>query len=412
MSSIKKVFTQTAWQVASKIVTAICGFIILGLITRFYGEEGTGVFTLALTYLAIFFLAADLGLNAYILPRVPFKQEANLLFNFRLVWSVILVVIANLLALYLPVQNPLFKQAVFFGSLSIILSAIYNSTNLIFQKNLRYDQSSLAASIGALSQIPVFFYLINHGVSVGLLTTATLFGWIVSSAVAFILAKKIFKFEFFIVRINYPLSILSSAWPITLTLLLNIVYFRVDSFILSFYRSLAEVGNYNIAYAIFQNALVIPTFIMNSFYPIMIENLKNSFKNFLNQVKLASLILLLISLLGTLLTWFIAPLLIKIISPEGFSGSTLSLRILSLSFPAYFISSLLMWIYISLKKYHALVAIYSFGLLINILLNLVFIPTHSYIASSWITGISEYLILFLQIFILFGFLKSKNEPNY
>jgi len=52
---------------------------------------------------------------------------------------------------------------------------------------------------------------------------------------------------------------------------------------------------------------------------------------------------------------------------------------------------------VSKGKYKSMFAIYLIGLIANISLNFMFIPTYSFIAASWITVISEYLILTLQV---------------
>ena len=67
MKILAKITSQTLWQILGKVVTTLSTFIILGLVARNYGEEGTGVFTLALTYLAIFYIFADFGFNAHVL---------------------------------------------------------------------------------------------------------------------------------------------------------------------------------------------------------------------------------------------------------------------------------------------------------------------------------------------------------
>lgn len=407
MEVVFKIFTQTSWQIFGRAVGAVCNLAVLALVARSYGEEGTGIFTLALTYLAIFFLICDLGLNAYVLPR--FSSQANKLFNFRFFWSIILVILANLVVMILPINEPLFNKSVLIGSLSIVFSGIFISTNLIFQKNLRFEWAAFASSIGTLSQIPILYFLIFIHGSVSLLILSPLFGFFISSLVALFIARKLFNFKLSKIDLDYPRKILKSAWPISLTLLLNVVYFRADTFILSTFHSLSEVGNYNLAYSVFSNVLVLPTFIMNSFYPLMLKSLSLGRREFFNQIKLSSLSLLAVSALATFLVWALSPFIIGIVGGGGFSGAVSALRILSLGFPAFFISSLLMWMCLSLRKYYSLVIIYFFGLLINLVLNFIFIPKFSFIASSFITGVSEYLILILLLIILYQQLKLGNK---
>ncbi len=119
--------------------------------------------------------------------------------------------------------------------------------------------------------------------------------------------------------------------------------------------------------------------------------------------------MLLISIIVAVGTYVLSPVVFKILSGEGFSDAVLSLKILSFSLPAFFVSALLMWVFVLLKKYKQVFYIYSFGLIINIFLNLIFIPKYSYMAAAYITGVSEYLILFLQILILYFEFKDDTK---
>jgi len=406
---IKKVIKQTSWQILGKVVTVVATIITLGIITRTYGTDGTGVYTLVLTYLAFFYLAADLGLNAYVLPHViSDKSQANLLFNSRFYLSIFLVIIADLGALVMPFKTPQFIYSVFLGSLTIISIGIFNSANLIFQSSLRYDKSIIASSLGSLVTIPIVIYLSMSGAPIFYLMISPLFGLLINNLVIFFIIKSSYKFKLEKPNFNFLINTLKIAWPISLTLLLNTIYFRVDSFILATVRNFAEVGVYNLAYSVFQNVLVIPTFIMNGFYPIILQSLSQDKDKFLSQIKIAFLGMAGLSLLGILVTWIFSPLIIQILSKQGFEGSITSLRILSLSFPAFFISSLLMWVCLSLKEFKKMLIVYVLGLGINASLNIFLIPKYGFIAASWNTVISEYLILVLLITILYpNFKKLK-----
>lgn len=69
MNHFSKIFKQTSWQILGKVVTSVSTFVILGMVARNYGKEGTGVFTLALTYLAVFYVLSDFGFNAHVLKK-------------------------------------------------------------------------------------------------------------------------------------------------------------------------------------------------------------------------------------------------------------------------------------------------------------------------------------------------------
>ncbi len=401
-----KIFQQTSWQILGKVTTSLATFIILGLVARNYGQEGTGVFTLALTYLAIFYLLADFGLNAHVLRKLKtqnskLKTQWQQLLGTRILWSIILVVIAVGLLPFLPFSTPAFATAVLIGSLAIIGSGIYTTCNLLFQSKLRYDLSVLASSLGTLASLPVFIFFFLNKFSVPLLLLGHLFGWFAVAFAAVILIRKFFENFRPIFDFHYSINLFKDSWPIAATLALNVVYFRADSFMIAYFKSVSDAGVYNVAYSVFQSALVLPTFIMNSYYPLMLRSLGG--------MRFVGLGLLGISGLATLTAIIFAPYIINILTGGGFNGSTESLRILSLGFPAYFLSSLMMWVMIAKGSYKSLFLLYSAGLIFNVVLNIIFIPQYSFLAASWITIVSEYFILILQMVVLFLQRNLKHE---
>lgn len=421
MSQFLKISQQTLWQIIGKIVTSFSTFIILGLVARNYGPSGTGVFTLALTYLAIFYLLADFGFNAHVLKvtsnKVSFDQSRNKqvtsyefqkLLGTRIIWSGILVILSIGLLPLLPFASSLFAKAVLFGVPAIIFSGIYTTCNLIFQSKLRYDLSIIASGVGTLLSLVVFVFLVKNTFPVSYLLLGHLFGWLVTGLAALILVKIASSHRvsngnpsalragpprnddriFPIFDIRYAINLFKTSWPIAATLAVNVVYFRADAFMVSFYKGLSDVGFYNVAYQIFQSALVLPTFIMNSYYPLMLKSFSG-----IRQIAGG---LLAIALVLSLITYHLSPVIIHLLAGNGFGRSVNSLQILSLGFPAYFLSSLLMWVLVAKGRYRLMFSIYAAGLLVNLLLNFLYIPRYSFIAASWTTVLSEYLILTLQ----------------
>lgn len=412
MSYLKKISQQTSWQILGKVVTSLSTILVLSLVTRNYGESGTGVFTLVLTYLAFFYLAADFGINAHILQvlqdsKQKTQNEFRRLLGLRLVWSVVLIILSVAITPLLPFNNLLFSQSVLFGALAIIGSSIFVTANAVFQSNLRYDLSIIASSLGMILSLTIIALMILNHLPIPYLVFGHMVGWMLVGLLSLFLAKRFVGLVTPILDLGHIKSTLKDVWPISLTLVLNVVYFRVDSFILTSYRSFSDVGVYNLAYQIFQSALVLPTFIMNAYYPLMFNQFKQNLVLFRKTLIKACLLMLGLSVVGMLVSLIASPLLVSVLTgSKGFSGSIVSLQILSLSFPAFFLSSVLMWTMVTVKKYKQMVFIYLVGLVVNLSLNLIFIPRYSYIAASVVTGISEYLILLLQVLILFKLWKK------
>lgn len=400
MKQLLKVSQQTLWQLLGKTISSVTAFITLTLIARNYGQEGLGIYTLAVTYLTIFFIVVDLGFNAYVLTLLELgKDKANDLFNIRFYWSLFLSLIALLVSFIIPIGDSLFKTAVIMGLITILANGIYNSANLVFQFKLRYERSTIAVCLGAITYLVTMITLVAANTAPQLLILALSLGWLVNSLASLFLVGRFHKFNLTRPNFFYFWQLLKKVWPISATLILNVIYFRFDAFILAATRSLSEAGIYNLSFTIFQTALVLPTFIMNSYYPIILKELKD--KNLLfNQLKVVFGIMIGISILGTVFTFMLSSLIIDLIGGDKFKDSVTSLKILSLSFPAFFTSALLMWVFVSFKKYLVLLYIYFVGLLVNVGLNFIYTPTYSYISTSWITVFSEYFILLLLLLAL------------
>lgn len=409
MDILRRVLKQTGWQLVGKAATSISTLAVLGLVSRNYGESGVGVFTLALTYLSFFYLATDLGLNGYVLHR--FQETTDVewrkLLGFRLVWVVFLIPLAFIASLFLPVESPVFSPSILLGSGALIGSALFVTSNALFQNLLRYDLSIAASSLGAFITLIAVFLVVFLRMDVPFLMVAHASGWITCGVLSVTLARKICKRISPIFDLKYAREILLSAWPVSVTLLINTIYFRADTFIVSAFWPLSDVGNYNVAYQLFQTVLVFPAFVMNSYYPVMLKLMRADKIKFLKQTGMVAGLMFVAGAVCSIFVYPLSPFLVALLTGGGFKGSEESLRILSLGFPAYFASSVLMWVYMSMRRFKMILVVYLVGFAVNLILNFSFIPEYSYKAASYITGISEYLILVLQLIILYGVSFSR-----
>ncbi len=391
----------TIAQIIGKTIGAGITLLISILIARKFGATGYGDFTKIITYVAFFYLIADFGLNAVFLQLDHDHTDKNLwhtLIVLRLVLSICLMLVALLILALLPQgttqgYTPLVKLGILLFSPTIFFQAILTSSNAIFQKHLRYDLSTIATISGSLVSLFLIFLVTQSGQSIIGSIGALGAGSMITGIVALFLAIKLQKSLHFSLHTHHMTTLLVAATPLAATLLFNLVYFRIDSILLTLTRSTQEVGIYGFAYKIFEFPLVIPTFFMNSLYPLLLER-----KNFLHLLKRSSIILFFSSLALLVIFWISAPLVSLV--KEEFQLSVGALRILILGLPFFFLSSLTMWGLIALKKQRVLVVIYGTAMMANIFLNVWLIPMYGYRAAAWITVVSEGLVLVLSTLTL------------
>jgi O-antigen/teichoic acid export membrane protein len=230
-----------------------------------------------------------------------------------------------------------------------------------------------------------------------------LFGFVISSFVGafalLIFAKeKIFPLS---LDKHFATTIMKASWPLGLMLIFNLVYFRADMFLLSILKTTQDVGIYGLSYKFFDFLIALPLFLSNAIYPFLLK-IKTDQKLFFKLTNKYFFVFLIASFIVIIPFWFISPLFTLV--KTDFSGSILPFRILLLSLPFFFTTSFLQWVLITLGKQKYLMVIYLLSTLLNIVLNVIFIPQFSYLACATITLISEGIVF---VFLLIPLLKYR-----
>ncbi|HZJ18647.1 MAG TPA: oligosaccharide flippase family protein [Patescibacteria group bacterium] len=407
----KQVAKNTFYQALGKIATSGTGFIITILLAREYGVLGYGDFVKITTYVAFFYLSLDFGLNAIFLQEKNTKNY-KYLFTLRLAIALLILVLSNLIAFFLPYNKSLdigyssfVRLGIFVFSFSYFSQAVILSCTAIFQKTLNYYSYFKAIFAGSLLNLTLIGIFVSFKMPLLYIIISFVISGIVTSLISIVLIyeKKLFAFNF-----KYVKKLIITSSPIAIMLIFNLIYFRADIFLLSVLKSTKDVGVYGLSYRFFEFLIALPLFLSNSLYPFLLKD-KNNLRKFYTLVRQYFLIFSLIGILLVIPFWFISPLFTLIKSE--FSLAIVPFRILLLSLPLFFVTSLLQWTLIAQSKQKFLMKAYLFSAIINIVLNIIFIPKGSYIASAIITGVSEFIIMVVLIIKVFN-LKILLEREY
>lgn len=413
----------TIYQLFGKFFTAISGLLTTRLVAQNYGQSGVGEFTLIFNFINIFYLVTDFGVNAIVVKQMVEKPDDeqrlyNGLLGLRICASVILTIAGVLLLMALPYNtveqtgfSPAFKQGAILMLVTIVTQSAYLSALTVIQRRLLYKISTIALSVGTLTTLGIFYVLVSGNWPLNAALTAFIIGNVVASGLAiwqlpFDRSRKFSP----ILSIKFWKTFLIPAIPIAATLILNVLYFRSDAFILAKLRPLAEVGIYGIAYKIFEQAIVIPVFFMNALYPLLVQQVAHDQTKLYKTLKIATLVLAGTGSLLAILIIVFSPLLIKIISDDAaFSPAQFPLTILAAGLPFFFVSNLYLWLLVTLGKQKYLLLIYGVTMAINIIGNIILIPTYSYVAAAYLTIISEALVLVLTVVFGMYFLHQQKR---
>ncbi len=405
MSRKRAVFLNTGYQLLGKLITGLVSFGISIFLASHLGLTGYGDYTKITTFVAFFWLLSDFGLNALYVKTDSSDTNSSFgsLLVLRLFMSVTLIAVALIVSFLLPSSGtngyPWFiKMGIMLYSITIVFQSMTTSANALFQKKLRYDYSTWGSVVGSVVSLLGLYvisklFTTSQNVIYSLLVMIT--GIAMTSGVSLYLAKTRIRFSFRydkeIMRELFYLSL-----PVGITLLFNVAYFRIDSVILALTRTTAEVGAYGFAYKIFEFILVLPSFFMNSLYPILLEeensNTSQNDKSRSSLIVKSAVLLFLSGCVISGIIFFTAPIIATL---KGFDASIAPLRILSVSLPFFFLTSLFMWLMIVRSKQKILAYVYAGSLLINLIGNGLLVPKFGMNAAASMTGITEICTLLL-----------------
>lgn len=398
MLSLKTLTTSTLYQIIARIASSGATFLITILVARHFGVSAYGDYAKVTAFVTMFYLLSDFGFNAMFLQLDQSLIHFHDLFYTRIFLSGVLIATIDGIAFFLPYSNttnigfsPLVRMSIVAFSLTILTESIVYSTFAIFQKKVIYEKYMLATIIGSVATFSIVGVFILLNFSLFWVFAGFVLGGIIESAFSIIFSEE--KLLPMTLHINFVRELFYQTIPVALILFFNLVYFRIDTFLLSLFRASIDVGIYDISVKVFDFLIALPLFLSNALYPKLIEQEKNN----QNVIRITLTYVFRFFIFGLIITvpfWFLSPLIFTLIKKE-LIPAVIPLRILLLSLPIFFATSILQWILLSKKQQKFLSLVYLFLTLLNITFNILFIPKFGYIASAIITDVGELIVLIL-----------------
>jgi O-antigen/teichoic acid export membrane protein len=197
---------------------------------------------------------------------------------------------------------------------------------------------------------------------------------------------------------SYWKEFLRESFPMGAVAMITFLYYRLDTILLSVMRPSADVGIYNAAYKIIDNVSFFPGMFMGLIMPIMAKNFfsdQEKFRRVSNKTFKVFIILVVPLVVGTV---FLADDIIRIIGGAGFGESANVLRILVFALAFIFFGNFFNSIMVAGNFQKKLMYILGLAAIVNIALNLIFIPRFSYTAASVSSVITEFLVATLTCY--------------
>lgn len=392
----QSIFSNAIVATLGRIVTLGCGLAATALMTRILNINEFGIYSLILTIAAILQLSADFGLYLTLSRELgvsngkPNETIANIA-SLRLTLLILAFGLGIVGFLLFPSMRA-YTQVFLILAIGLIFQSGSQLLMSIFQAYGCVWRATLGDIIGRIAQVAALsagFFVFSARATPLWVAGAFTGSLIVVFGIHILLLpeKRLLRMK---ISGKAWGSIIKISWPIALMLILNVIYFRIDTVLLSLVRTSQEVGLYSLAYKIIENGLFFPAMIGGLLLPAitsaLVRNTHSRSQELINQGLTLSLSGACI-LVAVLIIF--AKDIIELLAPASFALSAPLLQILALALGSMFLGNIFGFTLIALAKQKALATLYGALAVGNIILNLILIPLYGAVGAAWVTVATE-----------------------
>jgi len=393
----------------ARIINLALSLIIIGFITRYLGRAGFGYYATILAFLYFFTVLADLGLYSICLRDISRKganekKIASNAFTLRFFAGLFIFGLTPLVAYFLPYPSQI-KLGILIGAIGFWLLSNTQVLMGIFQKYLRMDKVALAELLGRAFQLGLVVFFIYQGRGFLFIVSALVVGALVNFLFVFFFSQKYISVSF---QFDFPFwkALLKKSLPLGLAIIFTMIYFKIDTVMLSLMKSSAEVGIYGLAYKFLEALIFFPAMFVGLVMPLMSKYAFSARKKF-QKITQKTLDVLLVFIIPMIIgTFFLSPKIVTLIAGQDFRLSAGVLNFLIVATGIIFLGALFSNMIISLERQKSLTYIYGTGAGINLVANFIFIPKYSYYGAAGTTVFTELIVTALMIIVLYQILKT------
>ena len=183
------------------------------------------------------------------------------------------------------------------------------------------------------------------------------------------------------------------AAPLALGAALDTVYFRIDIVMLSIMDSARAAGIYNVGYKFSDLIGALPIAVLTPALTLMVAAWPSDPAAFRRTFR-HTFVMLLVGAVGACVAFVVfADPLITTLYTSRYRGAVASSRLLVVGQGLHFLTLLAFTTLVAAKRNRLYPIAMLLGVVVNIGLNLVLIPDHSYLGSGWATVVTEVLVL-------------------
>jgi O-antigen/teichoic acid export membrane protein len=418
----KRILKNTVVLAVGKVIVIGLSFFTLTLTTRYLGPEQYGILGTVTVFLTFFAISTDLGLSLFGLRELAQSQKdegyiLSSLFSLRIVMSLFSMVLAVLIGLLLGYSGQVVTGIAIMAP-TLMFNTATSAISIYFQHHLHMRYVAVGEIISKVASLGALLYVIHSKLSLNAFFWINVFGTVVFCAAVFWFARRKVKLRF---SFNFPYwrQALWLSIPLGLATVLNTIYYRLDTVLLSLLNvahsvvphisNYQAVGLYSVPYRLIEVIMVFPGLFIVSVFPIMAKHTELS-DLWARRTQRAYDFLIIFAVPLVFFVWLFATQIIRVVAGPGFELSVDLLKILVFGVSISFLNAFLGFLLVSRHHETDILKLSVVTIISNFILNIILIPYYSFYAAAWTSVFSEALCFIVSIYFIWR--RFKLIPSH
>lgn len=395
-SVLRRVAWNTAAQAAGRAALLAIGLASVVITTRYLGASGYGKVALAFAFVQMLGVLADVGLLTVVVreisrdPASTDRLVGNALL-LRLVLALVVLALAALVSLALPWDRDV-RVAVLIAGVPFVLGLMNSALVAVLQARLRMGRAAVADVLGRAASFAALAVVVIADLGFYAVVATAAVGAAVTLAVTWVIVNREASPR---PRAERPVwrSLLVTALPVGATLAVSEIYFRLDTLIVSAFRSYEEVGLYSLSYRIVELIGILPAIVMTSVFPLLSRYLHENRERAGRVIDATADAFVAVGVPLAAGGLVVAPALVRAIGGDEFADAADPLRLLLFAVALAFVSGLFGHALIAGERQRSALQLGVAALVFNLALNLALVPSLGIDAAAAVALGSEVLLV-------------------
>lgn len=384
--------TNTSWIIGQQIIHLLLSLVVNVLSARYLGPSNFGLINYVASFVAMFSSIATLGMDGVVIKKmVETPNKEGEILGSCIVYRAIAGLFSAISVIFLVAFTNIGDKEIIWVAILYSLSLIFRCFELLdcwFQKMLQSKYTSIAKTLSYIVVCAYKIFLLATGQNVVWFALAnSLDYFLIAIVLIFFYLRK--KNQCLSVKMYTGFDVLKSSYHFVISGLMVALYNQMDKIMLKSIVDSEAVGLYSTASSICAMWIFVPTAIINSARPIIMEAKKRSEEEYLLKLKQLYSAIIWICITASGMISILGEFIIHILYGAAYAGAVNALRVLIWCETFSMIGTARgIWI-ISENKNKYVKYYLACGVVVNLILNYLLIPIIGITGASVATLITQ-----------------------